>query len=272
MSRELKNSLDMLSNEMILNDIQYYNSSKILQKIIFLQRYIRKTLHRLFKWKDLHRKIKAMKYRKNVVNEIVITEESFVQSLDLLIKNVLIPLKINELKLEDKNLRQILDVFSNIESIKNFNEKLCLKLMFLKKYSHLKVFGKTVLDFLPFFKLYFVYCNEFEEHNILLQKIRNDEENIDFRNFKNWVVGKEHTPLLNNMDMNSILIKPIQRLPKYILLFKDLLKHTEETHEDFEFLKKCLQKFVELNEENNKRMDNYIRNMKLFELQTLFGL
>lgn len=36
------------------------------------------------------------------------------------------------------------------------------------------------------------------------------------------------------LDLSSMLVKPIQRLPKYILLLKDLLKHTERSHIDFD--------------------------------------
>ena len=43
----------------------------------------------------------------------------------------------------------------------------------------------------------------------------------------------EYTEKLNKLDFNSLLIKPIQRLPKYVLLFKDLLKHTPEDHPDY---------------------------------------
>jgi hypothetical protein len=38
---------------------------------------------------------------------------------------------------------------------------------------------------------------------------------------------------MKGMDLQSILIKPIQRLPKYVLLLKDLLKHTEKSHIDY---------------------------------------
>lgn len=134
------------------------------------------------------------------------------------------------------------------------------------------VFGNIVLEFLPFFKLYFVYCNEFEEHRAFLERVKSTEEINEFKSCKGWFESIEHTPTLKNMDLLSILVMPVQRLPKYILLFKDLLKHTEETHPDFENLKKCLQKFTDLNEENNRKMDRNIKNMKLFELQTVFGI
>lgn len=39
--------------------------------------------------------------------------------------------------------------------------------------------------------------------------------------------------LLKGLDIESYLIKPVQRLPKYVLLYKDLLKHTDKNHPDY---------------------------------------
>lgn len=33
--------------------------------------------------------------------------------------------------------------------------------------------------------------------------------------------------------MKTLLIDPVFRLPKYVLLFKDLLKNTDEDHPDY---------------------------------------
>lgn len=39
---------------------------------------------------------------------------------------------------------------------------------------------------------------------------------------------------LRGMQLTDFLIKPIQRLPKYLLLLRDILKHTPQEHPDFE--------------------------------------
>ena len=55
----------------------------------------------------------------------------------------------------------------------------------------------------------------------------------------------------------NFLILPVQRLPRYVLLLKvladitspniqDLLKHTDESHEDFEILSKAVEKVLQL--------------------------
>lgn len=67
------------------------------------------------------------------------------------------------------------------------------------------------------------------------------------------------------------MIKPVQRVPKYVLLLKDLLKNTSPQHPDYNDLKKALDLFIRVNEDNNKNMDKMITNQKIFELHKLFG-
>ena len=53
----------------------------------------------------------------------------------------------------------------------------------------------------------------------------------------------------------SFMIKPVQRLPKYVLLLKDYLKHTNSDHIDIENIKTLKIQFENINEENNKKID-----------------
>lgn len=46
-------------------------------------------------------------------------------------------------------------------------------------------------------------------------------------------------------------MKPVQRLPKYILLIKDLKKHTPEDHPDYKNIAECLVQFEQINDINN---------------------
>ena len=54
-----------------------------------------------------------------------------------------------------------------------------------------------------------------------------------------------------NSDLASNLIKPVQRLPKYELIFKELLKKTFKEHPDYENIVVALKEFQKVNYENN---------------------
>jgi hypothetical protein len=53
------------------------------------------------------------------------------------------------------------------------------------------------------------------------------------------------------MNIESYLIKPIQRPPKYMLLLKDYQNHMTSSHPDYENLSLAIKKYHEVNEINN---------------------
>jgi hypothetical protein len=118
----------------------------------------------------------------------------------------------------------------------------------------------------PYFKMYFEYCNKFQDSREIYQKM--NESN---HRFVLWIKSLEFTKELNNLDWNSQIIKPVQRLPKYVLLFKDLKKNTDVSHPDYKNIELCLKKFEEINHENNAKMNNCLRILRLEELDKKFS-
>lgn len=53
--------------------------------------------------------------------------------------------------------------------------------------------------------------------------------------------SRDH-PDVKGADLMNFLILPVQRLPRYVLLLRDLLKYTPEAHVDFEPLSKAVDK------------------------------
>lgn len=56
------------------------------------------------------------------------------------------------------------------------------------------------------------------------------------------------------LDLRDLLITPVQRLPRYVLLLSELISHTEETHPDYAELDKALHAMREVCDEQNARM------------------
>ncbi len=82
----------------------------------------------------------------------------------------------------------------------------------------------VVLALEPYFKIYMEYCKKFYKGVEILKKVRSTPE------FKN--IEKSVLPL----DVDSYLIKPIQRPPKYMLLMMSYHKHMNRGHPDFKSL------------------------------------
>jgi hypothetical protein len=47
-------------------------------------------------------------------------------------------------------------------------------------------------------------------------------------NFSDFCLEVDSKPCMRGIGMEGFLIKPIQRLPKYVLLLNDYVKHCEE--------------------------------------------
>lgn len=54
------------------------------------------------------------------------------------------------------------------------------------------------------------------------------------------------------LTLDDLLIKPVQRIPRYVLFIKDLLKHTAPSHPDHSPLQQALGELTMLAERVNK--------------------
>ena len=77
----------------------------------------------------------------------------------------------------------------------------------------------------------------------------------------------ENDPKTNFMDLESFMIMPIQRIPRYVLLLQDLLKYTSETHPDYSSIKSALEKCKEMAEKINKSNKDWENLMKVIAIQ-----
>lgn len=57
-----------------------------------------------------------------------------------------------------------------------------------------------------------------------------------------------------------------------MLLYKDLLKHTDTDHPDYANINDGLHQFMHMNEENNKNMDKFMCRLKLAEIENALHL
>lgn len=90
--------------------------------------------------------------------------------------------------------------------------------------------GETFLKALPRLRpLYTYYCSRHAQASARLQEVQNDLSYSAHLN-ECWAQVKAHTHAWN---LDSMLIKPVQRVTKYPLLFEDLLSCTTPTHPDY---------------------------------------
>lgn len=234
---------------------------KMIKKICLIQAMVKgKKAKKIYSMR-----VKKLRYRQYIIEELVTSEEKYKNSLFCIKNNVI--LKFREKKFLNKDEEST--VFSTLETITEFSQNLFSILNAVYKSNFVRYSTKIadlVLNLMPYFKVYTPYFNNFDMSRQFLEKLRKNNAKIAA-----WLNENEHKPQLEGQDLNSLLIKPIQRLPKYVLLFKDLKKNTEESHPDYNNIVQALEKFEQINNELNAKMKEYLRKLKIFELQQLFG-
>eukprot|EP01117_Protostelium_nocturnum_P013420 TRINITY_DN5001_c0_g1_i2.p1 TRINITY_DN5001_c0_g1~~TRINITY_DN5001_c0_g1_i2.p1 ORF type:complete len:207 (+),score=83.49 TRINITY_DN5001_c0_g1_i2:405-1025(+) len=85
--------------------------------------------------------------------------------------------------------------------------------------------SESFLEMADDFKQYSSYCSS---HPLLLSSMAKMRQKESFLELE-----KKMQSMNNGLDFGSFLIKPIQRICKYPILFKELLRNTSEDHQDF---------------------------------------
>jgi hypothetical protein len=97
--------------------------------------------------------------------------------------------------------------------------------------------GSVFIKYAPDLKIYSQFAAHSEGGLRRLRVLNDPEEgHIDFLACVDICLADSRTA---GMNLDSFLIKPIQRIPRYILLLAELRKHTPDTHADFALLKQA---------------------------------
>mmetsp|Transcript_5034 Transcript_5034/g.9480 ORF Transcript_5034/g.9480 Transcript_5034/m.9480 type:complete len:919 (-) Transcript_5034:1018-3774(-) len=189
-----------------------------------------------------------------VLEEIWNTERAYVLDLRTLVREFIIPLRrtVRRTKCKDTEGSRICEhgvprsgcsrasssaatllsvedmrtIFVNIETLVKINTELLKSIeQDLAKMSRSEatvgnianVFGTSFAKVMPFFKLYGQFCHQYPIAIERLLVCRTQSADLQAK-----LVERERKA---GVSLNSLLIKPVQRICKYPLLFKELLKH-----------------------------------------------
>lgn len=100
--------------------------------------------------------------------------------------------------------------------------------------------------YIPFFKIYYDYCSQFQLNYVEQLKLRRNDFNI-------FVTDLEHQgDKLKGLTLESFLVKPVQQLPRYVIMFQQMLKYTESDHPDYKGIVEVIEQFQAI----NKKIDH----------------
>eukprot|EP01083_Nonionella_stella_P193731 715159_1 len=184
--------------------------------------------------------------RKCILQEIVSTEETYVQGLDTLLNDLIQP--IFDYGCVDKIYYT--QTRSSLPQIFDFHRG------FLNKLNHVfddpnnneslpSVFNKCIKQNKEeFIDKYVEFVNDYD--NILDLFGKTFDGNLELEQFLAHK-RKEGKPL------SRFLILPVQRVPRYILLLTDLQKNTDITSSDYNDIRDAVEMIVDITQEINER-------------------
>lgn len=157
--------------------------------------------------------------RHYIVEEIIATERTYVSGLEGLLEEFDKPLA-RTLKPEETRT-----IFSNIHLLLGMHRVLLQNME--KKWASDQCIGHEISELIPFLRMYTAYINAFDQTNELIERLK--KKNNDFRLL---LPTCKHGIHEGDLGLASLLLTPIQRIPRYVLLLNDLLRNTNEDHPD----------------------------------------
>ncbi|XP_012228104.2 rho guanine nucleotide exchange factor 39 [Linepithema humile] len=211
-----------------------------------------KVLHALNEDNERYTEERERILRLLAIQEILTTEVTYLQQLEILAEFFIKP--ILERKLLDHQL--LVTLLENIKTLYNVSGELVEGLKHNPD-NISQVFHKLA----PFFKLYSVYAYDYTQVLNLLQT--NEESNPVFKKF---ISDQETRPEVSK-KLSSLLITPVQRVPRYQLLVKEVLQHTPYRHKEYKLLQACLVEIEKSTKHINTLIAQTEETQKLLNLQ-----
>uniref|UniRef100_A0AAQ6A5Q1 Phosphatidylinositol 3,4,5-trisphosphate-dependent Rac exchanger 2 protein n=1 Tax=Amphiprion ocellaris TaxID=80972 RepID=A0AAQ6A5Q1_AMPOC len=193
--------------------------------------------HRAESGKDLE---KQLRLRVCVLNELLKTERDYVGTLEFL--SVFLH-RLNQYAATklDKNITEetVKVLFSNIEEILAVHKdflSMVEELLQPDPHAHHEI-GRCFLHFRSRFQIYDEYCGNHEKAQRLLLELNK------IRSVRTCLLncmllgGRKNT----EVPLEGYLVAPIQRICKYPLLLRELLKRTPKKHNDYALVQESLQ-------------------------------
>uniref|UniRef100_A0A8C9TIZ5 Intersectin 1 n=1 Tax=Scleropages formosus TaxID=113540 RepID=A0A8C9TIZ5_SCLFO len=180
--------------------------------------------------------------RQGYIHELIVTEENYVNDLQLVTEVFQKPLLESEVLTE----KEVAMIFVNWKELIMCNIKLLkYALRVRKKMSGermpVKMIGDILTAQLPHMQPYIRFCSCQLNGATLIQQ-KTDE----VPDFKEFVKRLAMDPRCKGMPLSSFLLKPMQRVTRYPLIIKNIMENTPENHPDHSHLKQAMEKAEEL--------------------------
>ncbi|CAB3375506.1 Hypothetical predicted protein [Cloeon dipterum] len=187
--------------------------------------------------------------RSRATQEILSSELSYVKQIETIMKYFMAPIKVRGMM----STENFTTIFGQIETVYNVAGALVQELQSCKDENLAPAFVRLA----PFLKMYSVYTCGYQKATATLQSLRSGKHGLALHTF---LQCQESRPEVSS-TLQSLLIAPVQRLPRYRLLLKEVTSHTPEDDPQH----KTLQEALKSVEASAARVDALISEQEQFE-------
>lgn len=209
--------------------------------------------------------------RFRIIQELRDTERSYVTSLHMVSVIFISPLKskMNTPK-QILSAKELKSIFGNIEDVCHFSQKF-LESIEVRIHPSVWTNDSTIgdlfnqiMDESKISEVYHEYVDTYESALSIIRDAFHNENSL-FGKF-----AKEKQILCDNHSLSSLLVLPIQRIPRYQLLLEDLIKSTPMDHKDKNSLIVAHKKMVSLANSLNESKWREESQQKMREISQKF--
>jgi len=172
--------------------------------------------------------------------ELLETEKAYTEALESIVKNMLVPLR----RMQSLTEEELTRTFGNIEAIYSVTIKLVAALEASGSTPMPAAIGKAFITRHYLFQDYFKYCHNYASLTVR-DLLRCSDFLLDLRSR-----AKSTIP-----DLRSFLIKPVQRIMRYPLLLRAILKTLPQESPECATVEKALRLMESVNVSINRKMD-----------------
>jgi len=204
-------------------------------------------------------KAKMLDMKRRVTEELIATEKSYCSVLKIIHTYWVEPLK---QKVKDKQLNITQENANYLTS--NWQTLNQLHVTLLEDITDpAKSVGEAFVKFSDYLKLYSVYLDGYSKIISTLDSLKSNKK---FRPFLYLVLQNIEAAGLGSQELTSYLIQPVQRVPRYVMLLKEIRKHTSASAPDYENLTIALKRVktsaIAINE-SKRNMENMTKLLEI---------
>ncbi|KAL9650016.1 hypothetical protein ABK040_003134 [Willaertia magna] len=127
--------------------------------------------------------------------------------------------------------------------------------------------GDLFVKMAPFLKIYITYLSSYENCMTKIREYRKENKEFD-----RWIDRRKKHPKSCGLEMQSFLVMPVQRTPRYRLLLENLLKHTPQQHADYDTILQAIDKISDCATDQNVKIKETNNRMKIHQLSKVMKL